>query len=430
MIYSFSNCSTSTTFNLNADGKGETQLPLILSGKYFKIVNAISETNHQKSANGVVAACQVCPKLKKIRGSLKVTSNFINHLKERHHNENDEFLIEKDHSSKRARKGGFRQSDFDEKVLKFVVDTCVPLSTVDHPSFSALFDNNNVVVPGRKKLTKMLDDKFEFHKLHLIEKVKCATYVCTTADIWSAKRRSFFGYTCHGIDHKFERHSVALACTRMPGSLTADKIAEVMRNINNTFMLTGDKIVCTITDNGSNFVKAFKDFGVKVNYNVGEEDEDSDSEDELLQSVEPPIIRLPKHYRCASHTLNLLATTDYINIIKSDLKIHELHMRVLTRCSALWNKCNRPKSAEFIKNHLGCSLKTPCPTRWNTLYDSFQHLHKHKDQLEELCNLLGVAKLNSREFQYIEEYCQIMEPLATGLDFLQVKFAIAVFCAS
>ncbi|KAL7726271.1 hypothetical protein ACLKA6_008451 [Drosophila palustris] len=92
---------TSTTFNINAE---EAQLPLILNGKYFKIVKAISDTKHQKAANGVVAACQVCPNNKSLRGSLKVTSNFLNHLKERHRPQYDEFLLEKDQQAKRARK--------------------------------------------------------------------------------------------------------------------------------------------------------------------------------------------------------------------------------------------------------------------------------------------------------------------------------------
>ncbi|KAM8718282.1 hypothetical protein ACLKA7_000984 [Drosophila subpalustris] len=173
---SFLNFSTSTIFNINAE---EAQLPLILNGKYFKIVKAISDTKHQKDANGVVAACQVCPNNKSLRGSLKVTSNFLNHLKERHRPQYDEFLLEKDQQAKRAR---------------------------------------------------------------------------------------------------------------------------------------------------------------KVNSNVDEEEDESDSEEDLPQSVDPPIIRLPKHYRCASHTLNLVATTDYLNIIKSDSKMQEMHMKALKRCSALWNK--------------------------------------------------------------------------------------------
>jgi len=33
--------------------------------------------------------------------------------------------------------------------------------------------------------------------------------------------------------------------------------------------------------------------------------------------------------------------------------------------------------------------------------------------------LLGVSRLSTREFPYLEEYCTVMEPLALGLHFLQ-----------
>ncbi|XP_034490329.1 uncharacterized protein LOC117793972 [Drosophila innubila] len=313
MITSFSNFSTSTTFSSVDDGADDAQLPLILNGKYFKILKAVSDTIYQKAGHGVEAACQICPTQKNIRGSVKRTSNFLSHLKEMHRPEYEEFLVEKDQKSKRARKYGLRQADFDEKVLKFVVDTSSPLSIVDHPSFIALFN-----------------------------------------------------------------------------------------------------------DNGCSFVKAFKDFGVEVNYDADEKDgEDLESNEDIPQSVEVPDISLTKKYRCPSHNLNLLATTDYLNIIKSDAIANEKHQSVMRRCSAVWNKCNRLKSAESIKNLLGVTLKTPCPTRWNSHYDAFMHLLKCKNQLDDLCMLLEVAKLSSSELQYLEEYCELMEPLATGLHFLQ-----------
>jgi len=89
-----------------------------------------------------------------------VTLNFLNHLKERHRSQYDEYLVKRT-MTKRARIGGSRQSV--EKVLKFALDTFVALLIVDYPSFTDLFDSN-LIIPGRIKLTGMLDDKFESHK--------------------------------------------------------------------------------------------------------------------------------------------------------------------------------------------------------------------------------------------------------------------------
>ncbi|XP_070072370.1 uncharacterized protein [Drosophila takahashii] len=423
MSSSSSNCSSSTMVSAVEAGSGsaleKAQLPLILTGKYFKITQSVSETNHQRACNGVLAACQFCPSTsRKLRGSIKVTSNFINHLKDKHSAEYDEYLREKQQLSKRARKGGVRQAAFDEKVLKFVVDSFSPLSIVENPSFEALFEEMPVKAPGRKMLTKILDDKFDFHRSYLINCLKQVRYVCTTADIWSTKKKSFFGYTCHWIDQKFVRQSVALACRRFFGSHAFNRVAETTQALNEEFFLTNDQIVCTITDNGSNFVKAFKDFGLEVgsedSENIGDE-----TTDDIPQYLEISTFRLPKHYRCGCHTLNLLATTDFTNIIKADSRVYEDHKNLLKRCSTVWNKSNRPKTAEIIQSILGCSLKTPCQTRWNTLYDALKHLLRFRHKIQDLFKALTLSELTPTELDYMEEYCKIMEPLASGLDFLQ-----------
>ena len=106
----------------------------------------------------------------------------------------------------------------------------------------------------------------------------------------------------------------------------ATKIEEVHRH----FGLHG-KISATVTDNGSNFVKAFSTFPVldtaldaNEEHSIRDDDDmvlDDDVtftdlynviipnqiEDDHLTQVE---YQLPPHQRCASHTLNLVASTD------------------------------------------------------------------------------------------------------------------------
>ncbi|XP_036328297.1 uncharacterized protein LOC118740744 [Rhagoletis pomonella] len=55
-----------------------------------------------------------------------------------------------------------------------------------------------------------------------------------------------------------------LACKRFFGSHTFDRIHDAIIEIHTTYGLTLNKIVATVTDNGSNFVKAFKEFGVNT----------------------------------------------------------------------------------------------------------------------------------------------------------------------
>lgn len=62
--------------------------------------------------------------------------------------------------------------------------------------------------------------------------------------------------------------SAAIACRQFPGDHTYDKIAEGLHRIHEEFGLHNRKILATITDNGSNFVKAFKEFGVNFGKTV------------------------------------------------------------------------------------------------------------------------------------------------------------------
>lgn len=73
---------------------------------------------------------------------------------------------------------------------------------------------------------------------------------------------------------------MALACERFSGSHTFDRIAEKLHNIFGKFELNVSINVATITDNGNNFVKSFKEFGVKL-----KEIEPSDISEEIQEET-------------------------------------------------------------------------------------------------------------------------------------------------
>lgn len=120
-----------------------------------------------------------------------------------------------------------------------------------------------------------------------------------------------------------------------------------------------------MTDNGSNFVKAFKIFGITTvdsdgdneNENDDEYEDDHNSEDECIQVSLPEEATyvLPKHLRCCAHTLNLSATTDTYKGIQSSKQLLDLHKQVMLKCKFLWNAASRPKTAEIIHKILGCT---------------------------------------------------------------------------
>lgn len=68
-----------------------------------------------------------------------------------------------------------------------------------------------------------------------------------------------------------------LACTVIKGCHTFDLIAKEIYNINIKYKIQ-NKVISTKTDNCSNFVKAFRVFGINKNYeeNLLDEDQNED----------------------------------------------------------------------------------------------------------------------------------------------------------
>ena len=66
------------------------------------------------------------------------------------------------------------------------------------------------------------------------------------------------GITLHWLDEKtLERKAVGLACRRMTGTHSYDRIAQLMLDVHDEFTIN-DRTVGVTTDNASNFCKAFR----------------------------------------------------------------------------------------------------------------------------------------------------------------------------
>lgn len=354
------------------------------------------------------------------------------------------------------------QATVDKLITNFVVKGMHALSTVEQPEFIELVTGLccSATVMSRRTLGRRIDDSFNDKLQQIKDTIAKVQTVCTTADVWSTPKRSFMGVTCHWIDPELLiRKSAALACRRFTGAHTYDRIAELLCDINDEFALSPTKVIATVTDNGANFVKAFKEFSLQVKLGVLQIDTDTPedtegsnavAENESSASANPnegsgdhasetvefvdifdvlnsqpssncsdPVIVLPTHLRCCSHTLSLVATTDASAALTNSAQFSRLNHAAMGKCSSLWNSCSRPKSAEKILEICGSNLPTPCATRWNSMFDSLKGLLKKRDSLPKLMSELKLPSFKEIELEFLDEYCQILEPIAIALDRLQ-----------
>ena len=160
------------------------------------------------------------------------------------------------------------------------------LRTVEKGGFNWLMDGliGSLKVKKRTFFTTKLKQDYSNTKTALCMALEKATDICTTADMWTAHRRSYIGMTAHWKGEDLKRRSACLAIRRVKDRHTFDVIAKIINDIHKEFNIV-DKVNVMITDSGSNFLKAFKVFGGNEqtedqdnlqNYEYGDCEDDDD----------------------------------------------------------------------------------------------------------------------------------------------------------
>ena len=235
------------------------------------------------------------------------------------------------------------------------------------------------------------------------------------------------------------------------------------------YTIPEEKVICYTTDNGSNFVKAFREFYVDLDDSDQEDDDsthvvqidlhellnsrnlpqtdgthldsvssagpnnseldgdgaqllerdDNDESNSEDETEEGPVV-LPAHQRCASQTLNLLGSNVPTVTAKVNAKYRSLLHSSNGKLLVIWNKLNKQQSNEILSDILGCQLLTPVATRWNSYYDARRSFLLHSsDKLEALCKAFDVPCFKEQEFAFLKEENRVLTPLAESLDRLE-----------
>lgn len=97
-----------------------------------------------------------------------------------------------------------------------------------------------------------------------------------------------------------------------------------------------------------------------------------------------------------------------------------IHRAAMAKCTAIWNKVSRsPKACEEYVFVMHTQPLCPCPTRWNSLYDSVCSLVKDSTKLKELCTVMGISPFKDPDIKFLAKFVQCMQPITDSLDRLQ-----------
>ncbi|XP_060782746.1 uncharacterized protein LOC132889959 [Neoarius graeffei] len=343
------------------------------------------------------------------------------------------------------------QASVDKKILNFIVQGLHATNTVEQQGFKELIQHlqPNLNVMSRNTVVNKIQKMSLEMKNNLKAAMSKIDYIGTTTDCWTAYRRGFLGVTAHWIDPTtMTRRCAALACKQLNGPHTFSALASALNEVHCEFNIR-DKITRTTTDNGSNFIKAFKLYGqTDENNNPGAcfveggegKDDGGESIDEELESEGMELIdagaildeaeddtleyQLPRHHRCACHLLNLVSTVDV-----EEANVNSAYKRVsrlaFSKCWGLWNKSARSTTAaEVIEKNCKLQLVRPNATRWNSMFLAVERIIRIKREQGEgaitaVCSALKIAMFTPVELAFLAEYTKTMAPVAKALDVLQ-----------
>ncbi|XP_034568012.1 uncharacterized protein zgc:161969 isoform X2 [Notolabrus celidotus] len=317
------------------------------------------------------------------------------------------------------------QTKTDDLIFDFIVEDCQSFYLLEQPGFKKLIAGLTEGLKSMDRVTLFtkVDQGFSRMREDLMAKLSSIQYVCTTADIWTANNRSFFGMTCHWIDPtSLERKSAAVGFARLQGRITYDSIAGRIHDIHVAYNIES-KVQTTVTDNGSPFMSVFKEFASDIKgsdddigfyENVGAVLEGEPEQDMLLF--------LPTVQRCASHTLELIVTEDFRQAV-SQGPMCQLHYSTMAKVYTIWSKCHHLQVGMDTAEDIGkMPLCVPTVIRWNVEYCAVQKVISLSErELTELCARLEVPRLQPEEMAFLKEYVTVFHPLAFALELFQAE---------
>ena len=229
-----------------------------------------------------VSTCHIGACNKELQG--KKPSNLRRHVQTIHKDTFMEYLTENDKKKMKLDENNFSmignqannnrviskyakqdkiQKKFMENMISLVATSSISLSLVDKNEFvKMIFDiDPKINILGRKCLVNGTLQEFSKSQIKIKNILKNTYGITIGADIWSKKglSESYISVTAHcisSIDN--EKKVICLGLKLFPYPHTAERVKDSIKRILNFYEIHNKDIVCAVTDNGSNMVKAFK----------------------------------------------------------------------------------------------------------------------------------------------------------------------------
>ncbi|CAD6216497.1 GSCOCG00011341001-RA-CDS [Cotesia congregata] len=280
-------------------------------------------------------------------------------------------------------KSGPKSEKISNALIYMIVKDDLPLSATDKPGLQKLLQIECLYyeIPGRNKITTLIEHKAEALKLLFQEKLSKIECFSLIADVWTDTHnsRSFLGCTAH---YHFEGKlsEAVLGVKELQERHTAENIAKALKSMLEAWKIDIKKVVAVVTDNGSNMVKAVND---------------------LFGSA--------KGVRCFAHSLNLVMQ----ELIDKSPEITE----IVNKVKKIVTFFKSPTAAAELKKIQADAEQTlrliqNVPTRWNSTFYMLDRFLNIIDYVVSLLIKLDHAPpcLTGQEILSLIELVNILRP--------------------
>lgn len=147
-------------------------------------------------------------------------------------------------------------------VLFFIARDIMPLSVVEGEGFQYMTKvlNPHYPIPSRKKISTLLDSKYDVIKTVYINKLTKALDCSITCDVWTdVEKQSYLGVSVHFVDKIDTLESGFLGVFPLTERSTSEHLKECLQNVLTDFQLQKEKVTLCATDGGANIVKTAKE---------------------------------------------------------------------------------------------------------------------------------------------------------------------------
>lgn len=334
-----------------------------------------------------------------------------------------------------------KQQKADKLLAIFIASTGAPKSTVEQEEFQEFLQelDPKYKAPSRKVITSKIDDIENSLKKKItlvLDETDCISAICI--DLWSRKglTASYLGITAHYFDQKSKSiRRILLGLERIDYPHTAERIVEKTNTvlIKWNLDLYSEKIFRILTDNGTNIVKAFRDFVHEVHYmrsslefeiNDNNVEAEADNQFEDVETSLNVIIGRRKRLSCIDHQLAriLMIATEGNKTAKSE-GCDQAAKEILDAIQSLIGKLRiSGKATEYLITNYKKKLLLPAKTRWAYHFHVVKRLLELKDGIRRLIDeeiVEDVQNLTPVQWRSAKAFQDILEPFSTAITDLE-----------